>query len=186
MSANHVQRFVSVCVLTCSATMLTGCNYLPESGETVASKKGIEKYLVDPGTVQYRNISNAKSLDGLKFQVDRARVSEMVREMTASLRNFPGVPYYAIQAQIQGAELNAMAVAQKEADKRNAEIANGSLKGITGTCLEFNAKNKSGGYTGFETALCLHRKDANEAECLNISLEASKDILSANLSDVCK
>ena len=148
---------------------LTGCNAITsEKTEVVAAKKGIEKYLSDPLAVQYRNIVAAKSLDGLVYHEDTNKLYEQVQV----IQNVTD-PNLLIEN------------VKKAVAEENAKIKNGAWKNSTGVCLEFNAKNKSGGYSGFEKALCIYQPGKEESECLFAS-HPKNNLIQPDLTVVCK
>ena len=187
MDKNKLQHIICLFIFFCSLTIVPGCDTTSEEVEIAASKKGLEKYLADPESVQYRNITIAKSLDGLKYHVDYDKVSEVLVRKAPKASNYPKMPPAQFKLLVSQAENEFMKSVRNKVAALNADIAKGSYKNTTGVCLEFNTKNKTGGYAGFEKALCLYTEGDVEADCLNVKLDADKNSLfNIDLTEVCK
>ncbi len=187
MAMNNLKHIIYLFVFFCSLTIVTGCDYASKEAEIAASKKGLEKHLADPGSVQYRNISIAKSLDGLKYHVNYDKVSEVLVRKAPKTGDYPKMPASQFKLLVSQAESEFTKSIQNKVAALNADIAKGSYKNATGICLEFNTKNKIDGDAGFEKALCLYTKGDEAADCLSAKLDADKNSLfNIDITAVCK
>ena len=187
MIMNKLQNIIYLFIFFCSLTIVPGCDYTSEEAGISASKKGLEKQLVDPASVQYRNITIAKSLDGLKYDIDYDRIYEVLVRKAPKPSDYPGVPASQFKLLVAQAENQFVKSIQNKVDALNAEIAKGLYKDATGVCLEFSVKNNNDGSAEFEKALCLYTEGSEEAECLNIKLDRDKgSLFNIDLAAVCK
>ena len=184
---NKLQHIVYSFIFFFSLTIVSSCDYTAKEVEIAASKKGIEKHLADPESVQYRNISIAKSLDELKYHVDHDKASKVLARAAPKASDYPGLPPAQFKLLVAQAENEFMEIIRNKVAVLNTEIAKGLYKNATGVCLEFNSKNKTGDYAGFEKALCLYTDGDVEADCLNVKLAKDKNSLfKIDLGSVCK
>ena len=187
MVINKLRHIIYVFSCFCLLTIISGCDNVSKEAVIAASKKGLEKHLVEPESVQYRNITIAKSLDGIKYYVDDDKVSEILITKAPKLSDYPGVSPAQFKLLAVQAENEFKKTIRNKVDELNAEIANGSYRNVTGVCLEFNTKNKNAASEEFEKALCLYTDGNDEVDCLNIKLAADKgSLFNIDLSAVCK
>ena len=187
MRMNKLQNIIYLFIFFCSLTIVPGCDYTSEEAGISASKKGLEKYLVEPGSVQYRNITIAKSLDGLKYHVDYDKVSEVLVKKAPKASDYPKMPPSQFKLLVSQAENEFIKIIRNKVAALNADITKGSHKNVTGVCLEFSTKNNTGGHAAFEKALCLYTEGDVEANCLNVKLDSNKNSLfNIDLTAVCK
>ena len=187
MSMNKLQNIIYLFIFFCSLTIVPGCDYTSEEAGISASKKGLEKYLADPGSVQYRNITIAKSLYGLKYHVDYDKISEVLVKKAPKTSDYPKMPAAQFKLLVSQAENEFIKSIRNKVAALNADIAKGSYKNATGVCLEFSTKNKNDGHAEFEKALCLYTEGNVEADCLSVKLDADKNSLfNIDLTAVCK
>ena len=187
MAMNRLLHIIYIFVSFCLLVMVSACDNTPEKAAVMASKKGLEKHLVHPGSVQYGDVVLAKSLDGLKYDIDYDRISEVLVRKAPKPGDYPGVPAPQFKLLVAQAENQFVKNMQNKVDALNAEIAKGLYKDATGVCLEFGVKNNNDGSAEFEKALCLYTEGSEEAECLNIKLDRDKgSLFNIDLAAVCK
>ena len=182
-SMNKLQNIIYLFIFFCSLTIVPGCDYKAEEAEISASKKALEKQLADPASVQYRNITIAQSLDGLKYRVDYDKVSEVLVRKAPNESDYPKMPASQFKLLVSQAENEFIKSIRKKVAALNADIAKDSNKNVTGVCLEFSTKNKTDEHAEFKKALCLYTEGDVEAECLNVNKNSLFDI---DLTAVCK
>ena len=90
MVINKLRHIIYVFSCFCLLTIISGCDNMSKEAVIAASKKGLEKHLIEPESVQYRNITFAKSLGGLKYYVDDDKVSEVLITKAPKLSDYPG------------------------------------------------------------------------------------------------
>ena len=184
---NKLQHIICLFILFCSLTIIPGCDRISEEAEIVASKKELEKNLIPTEMIQYRNITIAKSLDGLKYHVDYDRVSEVLVRKAPKPSDYPKMPASQFKLLVSQAEHEFTKNIKNKVAALNSDIAKGSYNNATGICLEFSTNNKNDDHKEFKKALCLYTEGNVEADCLNVKLDADKNSLfNIDLTAVCK
>ena len=174
-------------VLFCVLTIVPGCNKMTEEILVDSSKKNLEKYFIEPESIEYRNITMAKSLDDLKYYVDDDKLSEVLITKAPKLSDYPGFSNAQFKLLVAQAENQFVKNIKKKVEALNADIEKGLYSKATGVCLEFKTKYENDDSEKLEKALCLYEQEKDEVDCLNIKLGADKSALfNIDLSAVCK
>lgn len=161
--------------------MTFGCEDGSEQAAIAASKKKLEN-LVAPESVFYKNITIAKSLEGLNYQVDYDKVSEVLVRKAPKPEDYPKMPTSQFKLLVAQAEKQFVKSIEKKVEALNTELAQGKYKNTLGVCLEFDTNNGA-----FDKALCLYAEGDEEADCINIKPGAEMNSLfNIDITTVCK